>query len=88
MGEIIHGRAAFATERLSTFHLVDLSDLIAARMKKEVPAIGDKYSEVDLNHGDRIRVGDTIMAVTIEQAKVQPDESAQVREELARLIFE
>ena len=28
------------------------------------------------------------MAVTIEHAKVQPDESAQVREELARLIFE
>ena len=37
---IIHGRAAFATERLSTFHLVDLSDLIAARMKNEIPAIG------------------------------------------------
>ena len=27
------------------------------------------------------------MAVTIEHAKVQRDESAQVREELARLIF-
>src|SRR5438874_11199411 len=37
---IIHGREAFATERLSTFHLVDLSDLIAARMKNESPAIG------------------------------------------------
>src|SRR5437660_11254997 len=37
---IIHGRAAFATGRLSTFHLVDLSDLIAARMKNERPAIG------------------------------------------------
>ena len=37
---IIHGRAAFATERLSTFHLVGLSDLIAARMKNKIPAIG------------------------------------------------
>ena len=37
---IIHGREAFATERLSTFHLVDLSDLITARMKNEIPAIG------------------------------------------------
>src|SRR5260370_5386972 len=37
---IIHGRAAFATERISTFHLVDLSDLIEARMKKGSPAIG------------------------------------------------
>ena len=42
-----------------------------------------KYPEVDLNHGDRIRLGDTIMAVTIERAKIH--ESAQVREELARL---
>ena len=60
------------------------------RKKGETPEEGAKrkYPEVDLNHGDRIRVGDTIMAVTIEQAKVQPDESAQVREELARLIFE
>ena len=37
---MIHGRAAFATERLSTFHLVGLSDLIAARMKNKIPAIG------------------------------------------------
>jgi eukaryotic-like serine/threonine-protein kinase len=60
------------------------------RNKGETPEEGAKrkYPEVDLNHGDRIRVGDTIMAVTIEHAKVQPDESAQVREELARLIFE
>ncbi len=60
------------------------------RNKGETPEEGAKrkYREVDLNHGDRIRVGDTIMAVTIEHAKVQPDESAQVREELARLIFE
>ncbi len=60
------------------------------RKKGESPEEGAKrkYPAVDLNDGDRIRVGDTIMAVTIEQAKVQPDESAQVREELARLIFE
>jgi eukaryotic-like serine/threonine-protein kinase len=60
------------------------------RKKGETPEEGAKrkYPEVDLNHGDRIRVGDTVMAVTIEHAKVQPDESAQVREELARLIFE
>jgi eukaryotic-like serine/threonine-protein kinase len=60
------------------------------RKKGETPEEGAKrkYPEVDLNDGDRIRVGDTIMAVTIEQAKVKPDESAQVREELARLIFE
>jgi eukaryotic-like serine/threonine-protein kinase len=60
------------------------------RKKGESPEEGAKrkYPEVDLGHGDRIRVGDTIMAVTIEQAKVQPDKSAQVREELARLIFE
>src|SRR5947208_15444512 len=37
---IIHRRAAFATERLSTVHLVDLSDLIEERMKKGPPAIG------------------------------------------------
>lgn len=60
------------------------------RNKSETPEEGAKrkYPAVDLNHGDRIRVGDTIMAVTIEHATVQPDESAQVREELARLIFE
>ncbi len=60
------------------------------RKKGESPEEGAKrkYPAVDLNDGDRIRVGDTIMAVTIEQAKVKPDESAQVREELARLIFE
>jgi pSer/pThr/pTyr-binding forkhead associated (FHA) protein len=60
------------------------------RNEGETPEEGAKrkYPEVDLNHGDRIRVGDTIMAVTIEHAKAQPDESAQVREELARLIFE
>jgi len=60
------------------------------RNKGETPeeSAKRKYPEVDLNHGYRIRVGDTIMAVTIEHAKVQPDESAQVREELARLIFE
>jgi pSer/pThr/pTyr-binding forkhead associated (FHA) protein len=60
------------------------------RNKGETPEEGAKrkYPAVDLNHGDRIRVGDTVMAVTIEHAKVQPDESAQVREELARLIFE
>src|SRR5437868_210058 len=37
---IIHRRPSFATERLSTFHLVDLSDLIEARMQKGSPAIG------------------------------------------------
>jgi pSer/pThr/pTyr-binding forkhead associated (FHA) protein len=60
------------------------------RKKGETPEEGAKrkYPAVDLNHGDRIRVGDTIMEVSIEQAKVKPDESAQVREELARLIFE
>ena len=60
------------------------------RKKGETPEEGAKrkYPEVDLNQGDRIRVGDTIMAVKIEHAIVQPDESAQVREELARLIFE
>jgi eukaryotic-like serine/threonine-protein kinase len=60
------------------------------REKGETPEEGAKrkYPAVDLNHGDRIRVGDTVMAVTIEHAKVQPDESAQVREQLARLIFE
>jgi hypothetical protein len=60
------------------------------RKKGETPEEGAKrkYPEVDLILGDRIRVGDTIMAVTIEQGKVQPDESAHVREELARLIFE
>ena len=60
------------------------------RKKGESPEEGAKrkYPEVDLNDGDRIRVGDTVMAVSIEQAKVKPDESAQVREELARLIFE
>ncbi len=60
------------------------------RKKGENPEEGAKrkYPEVDLNDGDRIRVGDTTMAVAIEQAKAKPDESAQVREELARLIFE
>jgi pSer/pThr/pTyr-binding forkhead associated (FHA) protein len=60
------------------------------RNKGENPEEGAKreYPEVDLNHGDRIRVGDTIMAFTIEHAKVQSDQSAQVREQLARLIFE
>jgi pSer/pThr/pTyr-binding forkhead associated (FHA) protein len=60
------------------------------RKKGETPEEGAKrkYPEIDLNHGDRIRVGATVMAVTIEHPKVQPDESAQVREELARLIFE
>ena len=60
------------------------------RKKGETPEEGAKrkYAAVDLNDGDRIRVGDTIMAVTIEQAKVQPDKSAQIREEFARLIFE
>lgn len=43
---------------------------------------------VDLDDGDRIRVGETIIAVAIEQAKVPPDESGQVREEFARLIFD
>ena len=60
------------------------------RNKGETPEEGAKrkYPEVDLNQGDRIRVGDTIMEVTIEHRKAQPDKSAQVREELARLIFE
>jgi pSer/pThr/pTyr-binding forkhead associated (FHA) protein len=60
------------------------------RNKGETPEEGikRKYPEVDLNHGDRIRVGDTIMAVTIERAKVEPNKSEQVREELARLIFD
>ncbi len=60
------------------------------RNKGETPEEGArrKYPAVDLNDGDRIRVGDTIIAVTIEHGQVQPDESAQVREELARLIFE
>jgi pSer/pThr/pTyr-binding forkhead associated (FHA) protein len=60
------------------------------RKKGETPEQGAKrqYPAVDLNDGDRIKVGDTNIAVTIEQAEVQPDESAQVREELARLIFE
>jgi hypothetical protein len=60
------------------------------RKKGETPEEGAKrkYPEVDLILGDRIRVGDTIMEVTIEHGKVQPDESAHVREELARLIFE
>jgi pSer/pThr/pTyr-binding forkhead associated (FHA) protein len=60
------------------------------RKKGETPEEGAKrqYPEVDLILGDRIRVGDTIMEVTIEHGKVQTDESAQVREELARLIFE
>jgi len=60
------------------------------RNKGETPEQGAKrtYPEVDLNHGDRIRVGDTVMAVAVERCKVHPDESAQVREELARLIFE
>jgi pSer/pThr/pTyr-binding forkhead associated (FHA) protein len=60
------------------------------RKKGETPEEGAKrkYPAVDLNDGDRIRVGDTVMAVAIEQTEVQPDESAQVREELARLIFE
>jgi pSer/pThr/pTyr-binding forkhead associated (FHA) protein len=60
------------------------------RKKGETPEEGAKrkYPEIDLNQGDRIRVGDTIMGVTVEHAKVRPDKSAQVREELARLIFE
>jgi pSer/pThr/pTyr-binding forkhead associated (FHA) protein len=60
------------------------------RKKGETPEEGAKrkYSEVELNDGDRIRVGDTVIAVTIEHGKVQSDESAHVREELARLIFE
>lgn len=60
------------------------------RRKGETPEQGAKrkYPEVDLNQGDRIRVGDTVLEVTIEHANVRPDASAQVREELARLIFE
>src|SRR6266705_681057 len=36
----IHGQAVFATERLSAFHPVDLSHLIALQMKSDPPAIG------------------------------------------------
>src|SRR6266699_2048415 len=36
----IHGQAVFATERLSAFHPVNLSHLIALQMKSDPPAIG------------------------------------------------
>lgn len=79
--------------------LRDLGSLNATRVnnrkcggrgKGETPEEGArrKYPGVDLNDGDRIRVGGTIMEVNIERAPVQQDESADVREEFARLIFE
>ena len=39
-GGIIHDQAPLAMVRLCAFQLVDLSDLIGARMKNTVPAIG------------------------------------------------
>ena len=60
------------------------------RKKEETPeqAAKHRFPEVELNEGDEIKVGDTVMKVAVECAPQNAQASEQAREELARNIFE
>lgn len=60
------------------------------RKKEETPeqAAKHRFPEVELNDGDKIKVGDTVMKVAVERAPQNAQASEQAREELARNIFE
>jgi serine/threonine protein kinase len=61
------------------------------RKAGEDPEQGGKrgYPEVDLHHGDEVKVGDTVMRLTAEGEKRPRNvRSDELREEVARLLFD
>ena len=61
------------------------------RKPGEDPEQGGKrrYPEVDLHHGDEVRVGDTVMRLTAEGEKRPRNvRSDELREEVGRLLFD
>jgi len=64
---------------------------IGGRKKGETPEQGAKHRhpEIDLKDGDQLRVGHTVLQVKTEASpSASPACSEQVREEMARLIFD
>jgi serine/threonine protein kinase len=51
-------------------------------------AVRRRYPEVELRDGDEVKVGRTVMKISIEDAPQHAEASEQAREELARNIFE